>query len=109
MAAHGLVAFLFESLTGSKLDASLSLCLGAIKAGTFQIVCTTLDVGAKLFFHILGNFRTMKESGGMGAKVRREIHISSGRAARAAVMAMARRFQPSVSSRNRLRPAAVSS
>ncbi len=35
MAAHRLVAFLFESLTGSKLDASLSLCPGAIKAGTF--------------------------------------------------------------------------
>ncbi len=103
------MAFLFESLAGPKLDASLSLCLGTIKAGTFQIVCTILDVGAKLFFHIFGNFRTMKEFGGKGAKVGREIHISSGRAARAVVMAMARRFQPSVSSRNRLRPAAVSS
>jgi hypothetical protein len=109
MAAHGLVAFLFESLTGSKLDARLSLCPGAIKAGTFQIVCPILDMGALLLFHIFANLGTMKESGSQGANVGREVHISSGRAARAAVMAVARRFQPSVSSRKRLRPAAVSS
>ncbi len=109
MTTHGLVAFLFESLTGSKLDASLSLCLSAVNAGAFQIVCPILDVRAKLLFHIFGNLGTMKESGGKGAKVGGEIHISSGRAARAAVMAVDSRFQPSVSSRNRLRPAAVSS
>src|SRR5579859_1484817 len=109
MAAHGLVTLLFESLAGSKLDARLPFCLGAIKPTTFQIVGTILDVRAKLFFHILGDFRTMKEPGGKGAKVGGEVHISSGRAARAVVMAVARRFQPSVSSRNRLRPAAVSS
>src|ERR1700750_765349 len=109
MSAHSLVAFLFESLTGSKFHASLSLRLSAVKAGTFQIIRTILDVGAELFLYIFSNFKRMKESGGNGASVGWNVHISSGRAARAAVMAVARRFQPSVSSRNRLRPAAVSS
>src|SRR5579862_4388302 len=107
MAAHGLVAFFFESLAGAKLDTCLSFCLGASQPAAFQIVSTILDMGAKLLFHLLCNVGTMKPSGGKRAKVGEEVHISSGRAARAAVMAVARRFQPSVSSRNRLRPAAV--
>jgi len=51
MAAHGLVAFLFESFPAPNSMRACRSAWVAIKAATFQIVCTILDVGAKLFFH----------------------------------------------------------
>ena len=63
MAAHGFVAFFFESFPRPELDARAAFRLGSIQAGTLQIVGTILDMGAKLFFHVIGDLRTMKKSG----------------------------------------------
>jgi hypothetical protein len=56
-----------------------------------------------------GGSGTGRELRANGRRPSQEPYISSGSAAKAEAMAVARRFQPSVSSRKRLRPAAVSS
>ena len=107
--ASGFVAFLFESRMAAELDVRAALCLGTIHAGTFQIVRAMLDVRAKFLFHLGVDLRTLEQSGDAEANPVEEFHSSSGRAASAEAIASTSRFQPSVSSSSRLRPAAVSS
>ena len=100
---------LFVLLAAAELDARAPLCLGASHAGTLQIVGAVLDVRAKFLLHLGVASGTLKQSGDAEAKRIEEFHISSGCGESADAMAVARRFQLSVSSRRRLRPAAVSS
>ena len=109
IAARGFAALLLESLVAAELDACLALGLEPEHTGTLQIVGAVLYVGAKFVVHFPIDPGTFKQSGSEGAERGEESHISSGCTARALAMAVARRFQLSVSSRRRLRPAAVNS
>jgi hypothetical protein len=107
--AHGVAAFFLVLLPSAEFDARAALCLGTIKAGTFQIVGTVLDVRAKFLLHLGVDLGTLEESSHAEAKRIEEFHVSSGCTESAEAMAAASRFQLSVSSRRPLRPAAVSS
>jgi hypothetical protein len=109
LATHRLAAFFAESFIAAELDARPAFCLDVGQAGTFQIVDAVLDVRRKLFPYFALSSRAMKESVAEGAKVSNQLHISSGRAARAQAMAAARRFHGSASSGKRLRAADVRS
>ena len=109
LTAERLAAFLREPLGASELDAGAALGLDAIQAGTFEVVGAIPDVRANLFREVNVGLRTMKEPGRQGTKIGQGLHVSCGCAARAEAMAAARRFQPSISSRRRLRPEVVSS
>jgi len=85
------------------------LGFGAGHAGALQVIRSVLDMGAQLFLHFVGKLRAMEKLRGNRAEIGREAHSSSGCAESAAAMAAASRFQLSVSSRRRRRPAAVSS
>ena len=74
-----------------------------------QIIRAVLNVGAELFLDLGVHLRALEESGDAGAKRIEDFHISSGCTESAEAMAAASRFQLLVSSRSRLRPAAVSS
>src|SRR5271154_694673 len=103
------MAFFLPLHITAELDACASLSLGSRKARPLQIISPELDMRAKLIFHVIRSLRTMKKLSGEGTKVGEEFHPSSGCAASAEPMAVASRFQLSVSSRRRLRPGAVSS
>ncbi len=105
----GLMALLAKALVSTELDPRAPLGFGTRYAGTFKIVRTVLDVRAQLFFHLGIQFGTMKESSDAEAQCVEESHASSGWSESAQPMAATRRFQLSVSSRNRFLPAVVSS
>src|ERR1700741_1154276 len=96
--------FFLVVLVAAKLDACTPLRLGASQARTHKIVGTAADMRAKLLVHVFGDLRTAKELGSNGTKIREEFHIFSGCAPSTEAIAEARRFQPSCSSRSRLRP-----
>src|SRR6266478_4404585 len=95
--------------TAAEFDAGAALGFGARKTGALEIVSAMLNVGAQLVFYLGVHLRTMEESGDAEAKQVKEFHASSDCAASAVPIAVARRFQLSVSTRRRLRPATVSS
>src|SRR5580700_2862571 len=109
LAAEGCVRIFTEFLVAAELDAGAAFRFGAGQAGALEIVGAELDVGAEFLFRFDHDFGAVEEFGSEGAKIGQEFHTSSSRAVRTAVMASARRVQPSVSSRRRLRPVAVSS
>lgn len=88
------MTFFAEALDGTELDARAALGFRAREARAVKIVGAMLDVGAKLFGHLVLLARAAAQERGN--------HISSGRAAKAAATAATRRFQLSVSSRRRL-------
>ncbi len=108
-AAHGLAAFFFDSLHAAEFNARSSFGFRARKTGAFQIVGAVLDVRAKFILHVLFDSGTVEELAGKGPNGRHEFHTSSGCVVRTWAMAAARRFQLSVSCRNRFRPATVNS
>jgi hypothetical protein len=103
------LTLLSESRMAAEFEAGAALGFRAAKTGALEIVSTMLDVGAKFVVHFRAHLRAMKERGDAEAKRVEEFHASSNCAPSAAPIAFARRFQLSVSSRRRLRPAAVSS
>jgi hypothetical protein len=74
-----------------------------------KIVGTMLDMRAKFLLHLRAHLRALEESGHAKANGVEDFHTSSDCGASAAPIAAARRFQLAVSSRRRLRPAAMSS
>ena len=103
------MALLAKALVSTELDARAAFGFGTRDAGTFEIVRAVLDVGAQLFFHLSVELGTMEERGDAEAECVEEFHASSGCSESAEPMAATRRFQLSVSSRKRFRPAVVSS
>ncbi len=101
--------FLFIFFAAAKLDARSALCLGSIHAGALQIVGAVCNVRAQFLLKFSVDPVTLEQSGDAEAKRVEEVHISSGCCDSADAIAVARRFQLSVSSRKRLRPAAVNS
>jgi len=108
-AAHRFMAFFPVPLIAAELDARASFCLGTIQAGALKIIRAELNMGAKLIVHFIPNLGTMEKLSSNGTNPVQESHTSSGCGASADPMAVANRFQLSVSSRRRLWPAAVSS
>ena len=108
-AAHRLADFLLDLRVPAELDPRATLGLGPLDARAHEIVGAKLDVRAQLRVHVGVDRGAPKELVDRRAKVGQELHASPGRAARTEAMAVARRFHPSVSSRSRPRPAAVSS
>src|SRR5580658_10921523 len=109
MHTRGFAAFLLESLIAAEFDAGAPLGFSALEAGALEIVGTALDMRAQLILHLRVHLGTVKKSGDAETKRIEKFHISPACAASAAPMAVASRFQLSVSSRRRLRPAVVSS
>ena len=101
--------FLFVFLAPAELNTRATRGFVSWETAAFEIVCTILDVRPKFLFHLAFQVRAMKEFGRKRPNRSPEFHISSGWVPRAAPMAATRRFQLSASSRNRFRPAAVSS
>ena len=102
------MAFLFEPSMAAEFETGAAFRFGASEPGAFEIVGAVLDVRAQLLFEVIFDRRAVKQAAGEGTQGSRKSHISSGSAARAEAMAVARRFQPSASSRRRLRPCGVS-
>ena len=102
-------ALFFIVFIAAKLDAGAALSFSVREPGVLQIVSPVLDVRPQLIFHVFFQATAMENSVGQGTKPAQQFHLSSGCAARAAAMAVAKRFQLSASSRRRLRPAVVSS
>ena len=111
--AERFVNLFFVFLAAAKLDAGAALGIGAGRPDALEIVGAELDVRAELVVHIGADLRALED--GVDAEAKRgkswkilEVHISSVCGPRADAMAPASRFQLLVSSRRRLRPAAVS-
>ncbi len=101
--------FFSRLLPAAELDVCAALRLCTSQAGTFKVIGAVLDVGTEFLLDLGVHLGTLEESGDAEAKRSEEIHTSSGCTDSAEVMAATRRFQLAVSSRRRLRPAAVSS
>ena len=100
-------ALFLVRLDRPELQSGLSLGFRSRQAAPGQIVGADLDVGAKLLFHVPLEPRAADESVEPRAQARPHGHASSALARNAAAIADTRRFQPSVSSWRRFRPAPV--
>src|SRR5262249_44040821 len=108
-AAHGVARLLLVAQLAAELEPGTALGFGARETGPLQVVGAVLDVRAQLRLDLLVHAPAAEEPGDEAADVCNRAHVPSGWAARTVAIAVASRFQPSVSSRNRPRPAAVSS
>src|SRR5579864_1709459 len=109
MSAQDFARFLFILLIAAKFHARTALGFRARDTRALEIVGAVLDVRAKFLVHLGVEAGAIKENCGERAKRGEEFHTSSGCVPRTEAIADTRRFQPSASSRKRLRPAEVSS